>query len=548
MTDQVDVQYSSPASLEVSAAKKFTSLIVRWSWFLFGIFSVYQFIFFPDLTNAMMVACVGFAWLILTKLFLKQEMLRNFPFSSFLIFGFTSTQFYFPLVFTSLEGKPLIYNLELPEQVFLHSTSALLVLTVSHAFYRLVSKLSYRRSYSVLTKTGFFTPPTDIQLWIMGFIGIAASYYVFFTAPDVGWEVTGAASDKLVQGLIPFSYAPFFIPFGLLYGRSGPTSKRLTPMLLAYMLILFGISIGRNSTGGFMLGFTAVGFSYFLGLLLGIFQPRFFTLKNVLIGAFGIWLLVGPLADLRTAMVLVRGDRLEMSAEELLPLTLEAFNDKEAINMRRLEDNTQGVDTDWDERYLDNVFTARFANIKFNDNSLVRAEVVKKYDPDMLEYSIDYILGGLPDPFLKALNLDVDKEFVYSLSIGDYLYLAAGGYGYVSGFRSGHFAGTGMATFGWWYLFILGIGMIPVFFLFDKFSKKKSIDFTSEKSGTKQLQFSFCGLLALFSVFQFMPSESVITIATFLMRGWIQMALLYFFVFHFTRLINGKGLKRIKFR
>jgi hypothetical protein len=228
---------------------------------------------------------------------------------------------------------------------------------------------------------------------------------------------------------------------------------------------------------------------------------------------------------------------------EMLELTLEAYQDKDAIRERRLFDETR--DDEWDERYLSNVITARFGNIKFNDINLVQSLKVREHDPDMLNFSRDFILGGLPAPFLKALNLDVDKEAVYSLSIGDYLYLAAGGYGVTSGFRSGHFAGSGMATFGWYYLIFLGVGIVFVFYLFDKFYMLKYLPGSSpDQPKRKVFLFSFCGLLALNSIFLYFGAlQSVIQIVTFLYRGWLQLAFLYFFVFHFTRIFSGSFMK-----
>ena len=49
--------------------------------------------------------------------------------------------------------------MELPDQVFFHSLAALLVLVLAHSFYRLLSKLTYSRSFSLLGKAGFFDPP-----------------------------------------------------------------------------------------------------------------------------------------------------------------------------------------------------------------------------------------------------------------------------------------------------------------------------------------------------------------------------------------------------
>ena len=536
---------SNQTHLELQLGKTFIRTVKRWSWAVFGACTLYQFVFFPEITNIVMIGAVALAWLIMTKIFLQQETLRSYALSSLVVIGFTGTQFYFPLVFTTLEGKSLVYNLELPETVFLHSLAGLLVLILAHKIYRLFNKLSFRRSFSILEMAGLYTPPTDSQLWLMGAIGMGATVYVYFTNPDIGWEVTGAAGGKFLQGLIPFTYAPFFIPFGKLYGRTQPASKTQTPKLIAYTLILFVLAIGRNSTGTFVLGFTAIAFSYFLGLLLGMFETRIISRRNIAIALVGTWVLLGPLADLRTAMVLVRGERLNISANELIPLTIDTYLDKEAIRAQRKIDISEVIESDWDEHYLDNDYTARFANLKFNDASLLMAEVVDKYDPDMLTYSVDYMLGLLPNPFVRALKLDIDKDFIYSLSIGDYLYMTAGGYGEIASFRTGHFAGTGMATFGWWYLFILGIIIVPIFFLFDKFAKKKVV----QEDGLQRtsLQFSFCGILAITSIFLFLSNESVIIIINFLIRGYLQLILLYSCLFHVTRVFTGNYFKRLRF-
>ena len=545
MVRQISTYSRSFVRTKDLGAESFLHEIMRWSWIAFILCVIYQLIFFLDLVNVMAMASVGLAWAITAKFILQPSMLERYPFSMFLLFGFTTTQFYFPLIFTSLEGKSLLFNLDVPELVFLHSLAALFVLLLSHSFYRLLSRLSGKRSFSILERTGFFTPPSERQLWLMGIIGIAAAYYVYFTTPtaEEGREVTGEASDKFIQGFLPFQYAPFFIPLSRLFGGNEVDLKKVGPLLIGYTVALFAISVGRNSTGAFMFGFTAVAFGYAIGLMLGIYKAKLFTLKNAVILALGGWLLVGPMADLRTAMVNVRDQRTNVSAMEMLNLTLEAFQDKEAIEERRLYDENQ--DSEWDERYLSNVFTARFANIKFNDINLVQALEVRAHDPDMLNFSKDYLLGGLPSPFLKALNIDVDKDAVYGLSIGDYLYLAAGGYGVANAYRSGHFAGTGMAAFGWYYLLILGVGMVFIFYLFDKFYMIKYLPGSSpDQPKRKIFLFSFCGLLALNSIFLYTSSlQTVVQIGTFLYRGWLQLALLYFLVFHFTRIFSGSFMK-----
>ena len=142
------------------------------------------------------------------------------------------------------------------------------------------------------------------------------------------------------------------------------------------------------------------------------------------------------------------------------------------------------------------------------------------------------------------MDLDVDKEVVHSMSVGDYLHIVSGADGHVGGFKSGHFAGTGMATFGYWYLLVLGLLMIPAFFLVDKFTKTRTIPNPSGFGSIPAISFSFCGLLSLTKIFQFLGMESVIAIFTFLMRDWLQLAILYLFIFHITGFLNKALVRR----
>jgi len=507
------------------------------------ILSACQCILFPSLINFFAVTCVIVVWVILLLFFLTKDIISRYPLSSFLVIGFGSTQYYFALLFTLLENKPLTFNLELPAEVFKHSLLSFIVIVIGHLIYRQLYRNPGVRKYSFLEKGNFFQAPKSLQLWIMGAIGISATFYSFLRAPNVGWEVTGTAVDKFIQALIPFSYAPFFIPFGKLYGKSEKLTKTTLIGMVLFTLVLFAISIGRNSRGGFMIGFSSVGFAYLLGLLLGVFDQKVFTMKNALLCVAIFFIVTGPIADLGTAMVNVREQRRDLPASELISKTLVAFTDKEAINARRIADNKS--QDDWDERYLNNVLTARFSNLKFSDASLVQASKVGLANKDFQAFTLEYFLATLPQPILDKTGLEVDKQFVKSVSMGDYLYFSAGAAEEtLGGFRTGHFAGTGMAAFGWWYLAILGIGIIPVFILFDKlFLKKKSKADTSKF----QIRFSVCAMLTLDSIFRYLPFESVATMGVFLVRDWIQMIILYFLIFHFTRfitsvLITGSGL------
>ena len=283
-----------------------------------------------------------------------------------------------------------------------------------------------------------------------------------------------------------------------------------------------------NARGLFMQGLTSMALVFFLGLLIDKFDYRIFKMKYVIIGMMSFWIITGPLSDIGTAMVVVREQRSDISSQELLNKTLLVFQDKQAIsNYKKLA--LSNIGADWDEIYFDNIFLARFCNLKFNDSNLLQGLKIKENDTRMLNYSIDRFWAILPSPILEVMQIDIDKKSVTSNSFGDYLYFCNGGENALGGFRTGNFAGTGMAAFGWWYLVILGIGMIPLFFLIDLFT------FNFKKKGTTKVFFSLVGLILISTIFTFWgtssASESVVSIYTFIVRGWLQSVLLYFVVF-----------------
>ena len=78
-------------------------------------------------------------------------------------------------------------------------------------------------------------------------------------------EISGDASGKAIQALFPFAYAPYFIPFKTLFGGIGKVKKSTIYLLAGFTVLLFIVSIARNSRGVFMVGFASIGFAYFAG-------------------------------------------------------------------------------------------------------------------------------------------------------------------------------------------------------------------------------------------------------------------------------------------
>lgn len=490
-----------------------------------------QILFFQEKENLFAVSVVVFGWFIADAYIIERNKIANYTFSTFLILGYVLTQFTLPLIFTLLEGKPITYNLKLPFQVFLHSILSLITIIIAHHVYvnmsRSSAKLLYTKMQKKLIMYGLFDAVSNKQLWIMGFVGIFAliSKYIF----GGGFYNENNESDtldKFIEGFTFFSYAPLFIPLSSLFNKSSDQTKSNNSYLLVlYTILLIIIGMLGNSRGLFMKGLTAMGLVYFLGLCLGKFDYRIFKIKNILLGIILLWIVIGPLSELGTSMVIVRNQRGSISSVELLSKTLTVFQDKQKVNNFKKLATSEQIGKDWDEVYFDNIFLARFCNLKFNDSNLVQGLKIKDRDERMLNYSIDRFWAILPTPILSVLQIAIDKKKVTSASFGDYLYFCNGGVNALGGFRTGHFAGTGFASFGWWYLAILGFGMIPLFFLIDLSCYKISLN------NKTRVVFSLQGLILATTIFTFLgtssASESVVNIYTFLLRGWIQSIVLY---------------------
>ncbi len=524
-------------SIAVPQEPSFINTFSKGSWKVLLFFSFFQLFFFHNAANLFAVAIVLLNWLVLTKFLLRPINFSYYPLSTFLILGFCLTQFYFPLVFTLIEGKPVVYNLIRPFDVFVHLILVFFVSIIAHAAYTMYLGKPGLRKQSILRHFGLFSPRTEKQIWLIGFIGLSA---VMFT------RLFAAASanvilNKFVMGFMPFMYAPFLIPLSPLFGVKYSKSKTLTIQLIVYTIAVFVLGIIGNSRGALVSGLTALGFSYFLGMLMGAVHFKIITFRNVMIGAFAIWFITGPLSDLSIAMLVVRGTRTEISSTELLNQTLETYKDKETLKKYKAETSKSETSDIWDEGYLDNIFLARFCNLKFNDNSIDGALRISDENRAVFQnIQIDRLLSILPTPLLRVFNINVNKEWVIASSLGDQLFsFTDGDENSIGGFRTGSFEGTGFAAFGWWYLLIFGVGMVPVFFLFDKLFIRIKIPAASpEQSPHFESRISLCALLVINTIFQFLTMEGTLEIYSYLLRGWIQTVLLYLLVCRLSRIFS----------
>ncbi len=500
-----------------------------------------QSTFYYSKENLFAVGCSLIGWFLTDHYVLRNYVLYRFTFSSIIIIGFSLTQFCMPLIFTLVEGKPITFNLNLSDEVFTHSLFALLVILTAHGLYRVLQRGNTPlrdQMQTLYAKANLFTPPTDSQLWIIGFIGFLGMIGTYVTSTKFG--VTDAErgfAPKVFQALIPFSYAPYFIYLKELFGKKTVITKKSLLLLAGFTVLIFIVGVGGNQRALFVRGLVSMGLAYGLGLLLSKFSVRIFSPRNLILACLGLWVLTGPVADLGTAMVVVRSERTDLTRKELINKTLTAYKDKKLLSDYKKDAVASAL---YDEYYFDDIFLARFCNLKFNDEGLKQYHMVGSRDPEMHKISMDKIWATLPQPMLTALKIKIDKEYLISASFGDFLYDRAGGPNALGGFRTGQFASTGMAAFGWSYLLFLGIGMLPIFFLLDLFvvfqlKPKNGLNFDNS--------LSFVGLISITSFFMFLSlsstSESVVNIPIFILRGLPQLILLYCILFYITKKLSG---------
>lgn len=498
----------------------FLSIFKRWMSFTLFLAVILQNIFF--FTSATLISSffVLLSWCLLHNIVLKAYNIRKYTLSSFLLLGFYFTQFGLPVIFTLLEGKALIFNLNYPVSVSIHSFSAFLVLLMAFILYKNYLNFIRKSLTSFLKLFNFYEMPTKVQFWLIGIMGLLSIVVQKVIFGGFGEDKPTSELLSFLTGIQNYSYLPLILLFPAVFSDSANYEKLKVspPLVITYIAVLVILGMMTNSRGLFMQGLTIVGLVYFLGLLLGRLDFRIMKARNVLIAFAGLWLLTGPLSDLGIAMVSVRAIRGDIPPTTLFEETFRTYQDKEVLKIYgKLAD---GEVQDWDESYFDNIFLSRFSNLKFSDASLQQAFRINNPDDQMQEVVYRKYLSVFPQPILNLIDVQVNKIFYTNASFGDFLYMRNSGTGY-GGHRTGNFLGMGLASFGLWYLGVLFFGAILLFNFIDSFV-------LFEKRSN---HLSVIGLLSVLFCFTYFgissQSESVTNIFHYITRGWIETVLLY---------------------
>ncbi|MBB4200553.1 MFS family permease [Rhodoblastus sphagnicola] len=499
----------------------------------FGIVSLFfcalvQSVISADLSNIISATIAAVAGAAAIWYSLRRVTFYRNPISSFMLLGLAFSTTFGALIIQTILWRAIDYNLDVPIQTFFTCAATTLVAIGAHRLYRATGLSgSIRDAFgrAVLKPLGALSVPSHAQLWMMGWIGLAAA----FLAGNVQATQTieyGNVFGKAAQAFIPFAVTPFLIPLSkYLYGSNKSTRSDMVK-LIGYFIILLFVAIARNSRGSFAAVVVIVVFSAFIMLLLGRMKLN----RNQM--SIGVFVLVAGaflapvFSDLATAMIIVRGGRNNSSTAELVSMTIDTFNDKHAIENRRKLDAI--IDGSYNEEYINSVFLARFVYTKYADLNLHHAAQLSD-DEKVHVWNVfnDKMLATLPTPVISALHIDIDKRNL-AYSGGD-LYRLLSGQGEVGGFTTGSSIADGIVLFGPLFWPFTSIIFMAYYFLFDALAP-------SDKGSSPRISpVVIIQLPVLFS--ESLMADSVSVQLASVTRGYLQTVLLYSMLYYGTRLV-----------
>ena len=468
---------------------------------------------------------------------LRKDKLFRSPLSTLMVLGFTFSYFIFPPIATLVEGKGLTNNLDDPVLIFINALVCLLALISAHMFYektplpQIIRQAISERIYKPL---GYFSAISVSQLFAMGLLGVIANI-ISASSGDLYTENAVGVVGKLVQGLYPLMYVPYCIVLLPLLNNALKINRRHIFMLVAYSAAIIFVSVARNSRGVLFSGIASVLIAYAYGVVAQLLpRPKIHvpTAAAILLCLAAV---MGPVSDFATAMTVVRGQRTDVSALVLIDATFDQYQDKEGLKRFRIESAVKNGD--WDEAYVDNLFMARLSNLKFADQSIALATSMDDGSATYLRgLEWQRVLSIFPQPVIEILGIDANKEFVTTASGGDLMLFAVTGSQYaLGGFRTGSIFGSGLALFGWFYPLVICFLLVLTFALVDA-QVLNVVQAKNDAPHYVAILFNPLCLTSLFTWMFYLTSaatgvESMSGLAQYLVRGWIQVPVIYAFAY-----------------
>lgn len=434
--------------------KKFCRIILFVSAFL-------EIIFFPSLVNIYGIMVLTIGWLLIDTFVIQPSKIRRFPISSFMLIGYGLFDFIAPMPLTLFDFHPVSYNLVIPYVSFTHLILYIIILVFTHSIYCNITR-GRNILRNLLRKTNFYSPLSTPFIWTASIVGTLSMFF-FWTSL---WQ-TDVVEKTFMQTIMGFLQAYAVIPAILLFPKligKKQYDKKYTIFIVLMGIIVSIIGIMSNFRTAMYLELMLIATLYFFSYLKGYIKDVF-TTKKVLIYIVGGFIVFGPMMNIATSMVFLRGTRTNITSKELLYSTIELSSNEEFINniqRNYFSESKLGSLVEWDEHYINSPFLNRYCNLKINDACLYHASSAGYANPQMRQalWNVSNIL--VPRQLLGVMGVSIEKKTETSLSLTDNLYyLSRNRNESNAGAKIGSMQGIGMSLFSYWYLLII----IPIFYL-----------------------------------------------------------------------------------
>jgi hypothetical protein len=451
------------------------------------------------------------------------DAIRTHPLSTFAIFGFCVTTQLGALLAQSASWISLTQNLRQPLETFATLAAYQALALLAHAVYRVFHRPAsvHRESLlrAVLTRLGLYATPSTGTLWIMGLFGLLA-----FLLGSGGASV----GSKVSQGLTFVAWAPFLIPMYVL--QEGPgycNARRSYAFLAVYAAVIALLGIAANARGLMLSGLMTIGLFFTLSAMrsarrVNVSHIAKLGFLGIVVAALSI-----PVTDLVTAMVIARKSRGNVSTVKMVEETFYFLQQPQLLRAQQDRDKAISILSSYDEAYFASPLVARLVETKFHDNALYFSSRLNARDEArLLDITGDLFWAALPDPMLKAMRIDVDKQDL-RFSMGDYI-SHLGGAGDLGGYRTGSGFAQGQAILG--HLFpLIYLAMCPLLFW--------AHDLLAARASRGQVLVSALGMLGIWKLFQYgISAESLQALVTGVARGLPQNIVLFLLIYHASRL------------
>ena len=418
----------------------------------------------PENVVAVLICAIGTIYT--TYSFFKPRNMRFFPLSSWIVLFFVLSNLTVPLIVKGLEFESLDYKLKFPYLTFGYALATSVTLIAAHWVYANVPgilKVRLRITLSALEPAGFFRLPSEFQLWMMGFLGCAA-HAVMIASGDV--VESKSVFVKLCVSLVPFTYAPFLMPFAFLVGdQKRPLKSNL--LIPIYFVFTVAIAMGANGRIGIVLPIVTAGMCWLIGYFTLRLPNSFRKTKTLSIILLAFVALIPVFTNMALAMSAARTEKEGASPLKLVQLSFQYFGDQKALSQVLLD--TASDDETWDETYVHNPILARFVNTKFQDLGFTDIHNLSGSDRDQyVAFLQDKFVALLPAPVLERIGISADKSDRLNGTTADYLHSLNTGIGF-GGHRTSGLLPQGVFIFGVFFLPAIFCASIVLFIITDSF-------------------------------------------------------------------------------